>query len=101
LASRGGRQLADGAREPGDLAGGAVAVEDALRHRLVERARRRRERLRGGIGVTGGEGGADLSHEVPEAGLDRLVAQAALLALAVALQRRRMIGHGGASLPRG
>src|SRR5581483_5902988 len=44
--------------------------------------------------------GADFAHAVTDLRLDGAVAEPALLALAVALQRRRMIGHGVVQLAR-
>src|SRR5581483_2414107 len=90
-----------GAQRPArDPPGGVVAVEHALGHRAVERTARARERLGRGADVAAGDRLADAAHEVPELGLDRLIAPTPLLALAVTLERRGMIRHGGPSVTR-
>src|SRR5581483_1573809 len=88
------------ARQARDPPGGVVAVEHALGHRAVERTARARERLGRGADVAAGDRLADAAHEVPALGLDRLIAPTPLLALAVTLERRGMIRHGGPSVTR-
>src|SRR5207249_6785559 len=80
-------QRAHRVREAGDLAGRAVAVQHALGDRLVELARGPRQRLRGGGRVARRDRRAYGAHQVAEMGLHRPVAQPALLALPMALER--------------
>src|SRR5438093_4060243 len=80
-------------REAGDRTGGAVAVLHALGHRLVELARGPRQRLGGSGRVARRDRRAYRAHQVAEMGLQRPVAQPALLALPMALERRGMVRH--------
>src|SRR5262249_13114947 len=84
----------EGARQAGGLAGGGVLVDHALGRGLVEGSRGRRDGGARGGGVGALERFAHGADEVPQPGLDRLVAVPSLLARSVSLQRGRVLCHG-------
>src|SRR5256885_4437149 len=87
-------EVVHGKRETRNLASGRVAVEHALGDRLVERAGRTRQAVGGLLRVARRDRGAHRPDEVLQLRADGLVAEPALHALTVALQRRGMFRHG-------
>src|SRR5262249_61911145 len=74
-----------------DAPGGVVAMQHALRHCFVERARGTSECLLGRGCILGVHRGAYGADESAQLGLDGVIATAPTLALTVALERRGVV----------
>src|ERR671918_2600551 len=81
------------------MACGGALVDHALGGGAVVRASRVAGAGLGGVTVTASRSRGDLLGRRLEGAADRLVALAAVLVLAVALDLRLDVGHGRASLP--
>ena len=91
------RRRIDPLGEAGLAPGGGLGVNDSLGGRGVETALRRLEGLGGGLGVAGLGGDQGVLGPGLQLGPNGLVAAAARLVLAVALDLRADVGHGEAA----
>ena len=87
-------QLLQPGRQPGDLPGAGVFVDNALGHAAHELRLGGLECGRGGGLIAGGDGFLDLAHGGADQALAVLVDGGAAGSLTDALFGRRMAGHG-------